>query len=258
MSSGWNIISGFVDNIDNTGTFGIIAALTELNQEWTIDIAEPIIIDITANFRTSTPQQSFLDELKYFWGKQTVPSHDFNIYQDSVSLGWNGLSIGAQSDILQLTSTDGLVIYAPVSEEDYFNRMMRVQLGTWTDDDGTVKYGIRGVKNGKMVFELNQVGVRFSYNNDDDIADIDTIIDSSLPYQCIINSSNGDKFTNGNINTVLSVTVMKGTEDVTSQLQESNFEWKKVLQNGNYDKEWNPQYVEGSNHSKIMITQNDV
>ena len=51
---------------------------------------------------------------------------------------------------------------------------------------------------------------------------------------------------------------MKGTEDVTSQLQESNFEWKKVLQNGNYDKEWNPQYVEGSNHSKIMITQNDV
>lgn len=258
MSSGWNIISGFVDNIDNTGTFGIIAALTELNQEWTIDIAEPIIIDITANFLTSVPQQSFLDELKYFWGKQTVPSHDFNVYQDSVSLGWNGLSIGAQNDVLQLTSTDGLVIYAPVSEEDYFNRMMRVQLGTWTDDDGTVKYGIRGLKNGKMVFELSQVGVRFSYNNDDDIADIDTIIDNSLPYQCIINSSNGDKFTNGNISTILSVTVMKGTEDVTSQLQESNFEWKKVLQNGNYDKEWNPQYVEGSNHSKITITQNDV
>lgn len=258
MSSGWNIISGFVENIDNTGTFGIIAALTELNQEWSIDIAEPIIIDITANFLTSVPEQSFLDGLDYFWYKQTVPSHDFNIYQDSVSLGWNGLSIGAQNDVLQLTSTDGLVIYAPTSEEDYFNRIMRVQLGTWTDDDGTSKYGLRGMKEGKTVFELSQDGVRFSYNNDEDIADIDTIIDSSLPYQCNITSSNGDKFSNGNVQTILTATVMKGTDDVTAELQESNFEWKKVLQNGNYDKEWNPTYAEGSNHSKIIITNKDV
>ena len=165
MSSGWNIISGFADNIDNTGTFGIIAALTELNQEWSIDIADPIVIDVTDTFGTSVPAQSYLDEMDYFVGEKTNPIKDFDVYQTSVSLGWNGLSIGAQENVVQLTSTDGLVIYQPKDiQKNYLQKQMKLQLGTWTDDDGTPMFGLRGLDvEGHTIFEISQRGVYLKY-----------------------------------------------------------------------------------------------
>lgn len=165
MSSDWNIISGFADNIDNTGTFGIIAALTELNQEWSIDIADPIVIDVTDTFGTSVPAQSYLDEMDYFVGEKTNPIKDFDVYQTSVSLGWNGLSIGAQENVVQLTSTDGLVIYQPKDiQKNYLQKQMKLQLGTWTDDDGTPMFGLRGLDvEGHTIFEISQRGVYLKY-----------------------------------------------------------------------------------------------
>lgn len=165
MSSGWNIISGFADNIDNTGTFGIIAALTELNQEWSIDIADPIVIDVTDTFGTSVPAQSYLDEMDYFVGEKTNPIKDFDVYQTSVSLGWNGLTIGAQENVVQLTSTDGLVIYQPKDiQKNYLQKQMKLQLGTWTDDDGTPMFGLRGLDvEGHTIFEISQRGVYLKY-----------------------------------------------------------------------------------------------
>lgn len=165
MSSDWNIISGFADNIDNTGTFGIIAALTELNQEWSIDIADPIVIDVTDTFGTSVPAQSYLDEMDYFVGEKTNPIENFDVYQTSVSLGWNGLSIGAQENVVQLTSTDGLVIYQPKDlQKNYLQKQMKLQLGTWTDDDGTPMFGLRGLDiQGHTIFEISQRGVYLKY-----------------------------------------------------------------------------------------------
>lgn len=165
MSSDWNIISGFADNIDNTGTFGIIAALTELNQEWSIDIADPIVIDVTDTFGTSVPAQSYLDEMDYFVGEKTNPIKNFDVYQTSVSLGWNGLSIGAQENVVQLTSTDGLVIYQPKDlQKNYLQKQMKLQLGTWTDDDGTQMFGLRGLDiQGHTIFEISQRGVYLKY-----------------------------------------------------------------------------------------------
>lgn len=165
MSSGWNIISGFADNIDNTGTFGIIAALTELNQEWSIDIADPIVIDVTDSFGDSVPAQNYLDKMDYFVGEKTNPIENFDVYQTSVSLGWNGLSIGAQENVVQLTSTDGLVIYQPKDlQKNYLQKQMKLQLGTWTDDDGTQMFGLRGLDiQGHTIFEISQRGVYLSY-----------------------------------------------------------------------------------------------
>lgn len=165
MSSGWNIISGFADNIDNTGTFGIIAALTELNQEWSIDIADPIVIDVTDSFGDSVPAQNYLDEMDYFVGEKTNPIKNFDVYQTSVSLGWNGLSIGAQENVVQLTSTDGLVIYQPKDiQKNYLQKQMKLQLGTWTDDDGTPMFGLRGLDvEGHTIFEISQRGVYLKY-----------------------------------------------------------------------------------------------
>lgn len=257
-SSGWNIISGFAENIDNTGSFGVIAALTELNQEWSLDIAEPIIIDITEGFGLNTPKQSDLDELSYFIGTQKIDKGSMNIYQTSVSLGWNGLSIGAQDNVVQLTSTDGLVIYAPTDGLNHNNREMRVQLGTWTDDDGTEKYGIRGLKNGMQVFELSQEGVKFSYNGDSSFGTMDDIVEDSIGYNCYITSSNGDTFINGNVNTILTITVVKGKEDITDTLNESNFEWKKIGYNGLVDTTWTPEYVNNTRHTQVKINAEDI
>ena len=212
MSSGWNIISGFADNIDNTGTFGIIAALTELNQEWSIDIADPIVIDVTDSFGDSVPAQNYLDEMDYFVGEKTNPIENFDVYQTSVSLGWNGLSIGAQENVVQLTSTDGLVIYQPKDlQKNYLQKQMKLQLGTWTDDDGTQMFGLRGLDiQGHTIFEISQRGVYLSYG-----ASSSTTGNIFGDMETIPGTIDGINSAIGNINTDITnlgdnVTVIKG------------------------------------------------
>jgi hypothetical protein len=51
---------------------------------------------------------------------------------------------------------------------------------------------------------------------------------------------------------------MKGTTIVTDLLAEGNFVWSKILKNGTQDTSWTPNYVTGSNHSKIQVTEKDV
>lgn len=256
--NGWIICSGIIEYLNPIETFGIITVLNRYQNGWYINFGTPMIIDITEVFGSSVPLKSSLDTIDYFLGIKPITNNSLKVYQDAVVLGWNGLSIGAQEGVVQLTSTDGLSVFAPISSENFLQKRLRLQLGTWTDDDGTQKYGLRGLKNGIKVFEISQDGAKFSYNDDQDLGTIDNIIDASISYDCYINSSNGTTFINGNINTILEAIVMKGTEVVTNLLAEGNFIWKKIDSDGTEDETWTPNYVAGSNHSKITITSQDV
>lgn len=72
-----------------------------------------------------------------------------------------------------------------------------------------------------------------------------------MPLTVTIESSAGNIFKNRGINTILTCTVMRGTEDLTSQV--SSFTWKKKNENGQIDDSWTR--VSGSS---IVISPADV
>lgn len=83
-----------------------------------------------------------------------------------LELGWEGLKIGAQGDILKITSTDGLEVFQPVEGDE----QLRIQIGTWQEYDETTNklvdlYGIRGLNAlGAPSFTLSQNGLSIAAN----------------------------------------------------------------------------------------------
>jgi hypothetical protein len=79
---------------------------------------------------------------------------------------------------------------------------------------------------------------------------------NDVVYKTELHSTNGDKFTNGNINTTLYVLVYRGMTDITSTLPNSAFIWKKTNQNGTSDTAWNNAHIGAG--SSIQVTKDDV
>ena len=61
-------------------------------------------------------------------------------------------------------------------------------------------------------------------------------IDKELPITVQIDSSAGNIFTDSNINTTLTATVYKGSNDITDQV--TRFRWLKKDKNGLIDENW--------------------
>ena len=57
-----------------------------------------------------------------------------------------------------------------------------------------------------------------------------------------INSSNGLYFTDKDIETTITATVMKGQKDVTDQLKPENFIWTRISSNTRADEQWNAKH----------------
>ena len=117
---------------------------------------------------------------------------------------------------------------------------------------------MRGLKLGKTVFQIDQDGVRFAYGKTEKFGTFDDAIEDVIGYDINITSSNGDTFINGAVNTILSIVVMKGQEDITETLNENNFTWKKILANGQEDKSWIPNYVAGTKHRQVQVLATDI
>ena len=118
----------------------------------------------------------------------------------------------------------------------------------------TKKYGIRGLNaNGIKIFELSQEGFLVRYEDED--TSIDNLINNSIAYNVLITSTNGNSFTNGNIDTTLVATVYKGQTEVTDQLKNSNFVWTRVSENKESDATWNYNHKNVGN--KVKITNLD-
>lgn len=101
------------------------------------------------------------------------------------------------------------------------------------------------------------------YNNKT-YSDRITISDKTDPIWCEITSSNGDKFTNGNISTILTANLYHSQKGKLSdtELNSYYFNWKKYDKDGN-EETFSPTFVDGAPGAtgyqhKITITDNDV
>ncbi|MFP3666545.1 phage tail spike protein [Priestia sp. SIMBA_032] len=63
-------------------------------------------------------------------------------------------------------------------------------------------------------------------------------VKDNIVYKCDVFSTKGSTFKNGIINTQLVAVVYKGTDDITTTLQETAFNWKKFNGDGTQDSTW--------------------
>ena len=259
IADGAITISGITTGANSTNFYQVGAVLSEVLSGWKLKLTKPMLIDLTANFGDKINFAiAELDKLPFFIGDYTY-TESFEVYRDSVSLTWNGLSIDAQDGALRITSENGLEVMQPVETSiNGKDRKMRVQVGKWTETIGgkiVTKYGIRGLDNeGKPSFELSEEGLKLGYAGGSDT--LDNIIDGVLAYDVTIISSNGNVFKNRNIDTVLEAVVRKGQEDITKTLSNSSFIWTRVSNNKETDELWNQEHM-GVGY-RIIIDQDDV
>lgn len=80
--------------------------------------------------------------------------------------------------------------------------------------------------------------------------------DGKDPYRVEIQSTQGDKFKVGDIETTLSAIVYRGEEDITESLNAARFKWTRTSLNEADDENWNFQNAGGK--KTIRITNDDV
>ena len=75
-------------------------------------------------------------------------------------------------------------------------------------------------------------------------------------YKLEMNSTNGNSFVNGIINTEMYVTLYRGEEDITDSTDAKHFIWTRVSSDKDSDTAWNNKYKAGA--KRITVTKDDV
>ncbi|WP_394923569.1 hypothetical protein [uncultured Robinsoniella sp.] len=122
-----------------------------------------------------------------------------------------------------------------------------------TDENG--KVSITEILDGSG----NQFGVKYQEFQDtitSTTTNLDKKIEDNLQYKLEVSSSNGNIFTNGQIDTYLIVTLYRGNNDVTNDYPDSHFIWSRQSSDPDLDDYWNSQHTAGSR--TLHITREDI
>lgn len=132
--------------------------------------------------------------------------------------------------------------------------------GVRTAQDLERKYNLANIgKNSKQSeLGINKVEKRLETFVNETVEQFNAMqqqIDESISYDVLIESSNGNVFKNGDIETTLTAIVRKGNEDITDQFTDTQFSWTRVSKDPEGDVVWN----EAHKHTKtVAITNKDV
>ncbi len=75
-------------------------------------------------------------------------------------------------------------------------------------------------------------------------------------YIVTVDSSNGNQFLNGEMVTILTATVFKGSTDITADIPYNAFNWTRLSDNPAGDTVWNERHIAVGN--QITVTGSDV
>ncbi|MGH1263354.1 hypothetical protein ACQVWE_13715 [Bacillus cereus] len=159
-----------------------------------------------------------------------------------------------------------LRIYHPKNGDSYFCRPM-LQKGNivteWTGDgsfmteDGfyTGELHAEQITTGKIKAGMVQIGPDTQFEPGYSPGELLQEIEKRTPYRVEIISTNGMFFKQGVVSTTLKAQVYKGSTDVTSQLQNNQFLWRRVDKDGNEDIPWNQGHA---GLKEVPITRQDL
>jgi hypothetical protein len=194
---------------------------------------------------------------RFKWTKDTIVLQDVtirwedfdeetqaNLLPKSVSL--NGTDVFHYPDELEkLCEPAEIYIYA--TEHNFMATQRKWQyLATdsqWKNIIGENKDFLKLLPNAHLWEERNVLSLKYIavYENKEyeDIFTVFKQFDGNDAYSIYIDSSSGCIFRNGTVTTVLTAQVMKGGEDVTNKIPESNFKWIRMSNNPESDEIWN-------------------
>lgn len=89
-----------------------------------------------------------------------------------------------------------------------------------------------------------------------DLITVTKVRNGDAAYIVTVESSNGNQFLNGEMVTLLSATVFKGSHDITAQVPYNAFNWTRLSDNPDGDKVWNEMHTAVGN--QITVTSADV
>lgn len=159
-----------------------------------------------------------------------------------------------------------LRIYHPKNGDSYFCRPM-LQKGNivteWTGDgsfmteDGfyTGELHAEQITTGRIKAGMVQIGPDTQFEPGYSPGELLQEIEKRTPYRVEIISTNGMFFKQGVVSTTLKAQVYKGSTDVTSQLQNNQFLWRRVDKDGIEDVTWNQTHA---GLKEVPITRQDL
>ena len=89
-----------------------------------------------------------------------------------------------------------------------------------------------------------------------DLITVTKVRNGDAAYIVTVESSNGNQFLNGEMVTLLTATVFKGSHDITAQVPYNAFNWTRLSDNPDGDKVWNEMHTAVGN--QITVTSADV
>lgn len=89
-----------------------------------------------------------------------------------------------------------------------------------------------------------------------DMITITKVRNGDAAYIVTVDSSNGNQFLNGEMVTILTATVFKGSNDITDSLPYNAFNWTRLSDNPEGDRVWNEMHTAVGN--QITVTSSDV
>lgn len=125
------------------------------------------------------------------------------------------------------------------------------------------KYDLGAIAGLKKATKLNENGIQKTNSILENFADstiknfqeMQEQMDENINYTVSIDSSNGLVFKNGDIESVLTVKVRKGNEDITDQFTDTQFCWTRVSKDSQGDILWNATHK----YTKtVTITEKDI
>ena len=189
-------------------------------------------------------------------------STTLKINWSKVNTGATGAA-GADAIFAIVESTSGRVVFTDSDDGDITLKASLYKGGALQSDNVSYSWtsipeGISGTGKSlavshKQVPSARSFVCKITYNGKPYMDSI-ALSDKTDPAYCVIESSNGDKFTNNNINTRLTCRVFKGRGEVDLNGTEYTYTWQKYNSSGEKDEIWSV----NKNGKSIDIDNNDV
>ena len=129
--------------------------------------------------------------------------------------------------------------------------------GSFMTEDGfyTGELHAEQITTGRIKAGMVQIGPGTQFEPGYSPGELLQEIEKRTPYRVEIISTNGMFFKQGVVSTTLKAQVYKGSTDVTSQLQNNQFLWRRVDKDGNEDIPWNQAHA---GLKEVPITRQDL
>ena len=160
----------------------------------------------------------------------------------------DGATILTPSGITSDAVADGLIVNNMVHD----GTLSKSKLGfpiVDTDENGNIS--ITNIKDGTG----NNFGVEYTNFKNNTQSTLDDI-EAQKMYRVVVESDNGNIFKNGDINCTLSCRVYSWDDEITDDINASNFQWTRKSKNASDDEQWNRRNAGGK--KTITLTSSDV